>query len=143
MKFKVYGRMQSCPSVKLETDISPLSFRADINGHFKGELGPFSAEIGEIPFRLAIPFLKRSPVVMGLIGGFPIKLDRFQVNVDKAALDVNGILGLEGIHASADAKVDCATDMQLQGQVMGKVGLSHFDLGEEEISEYDHDHHKK
>ena len=140
MKFKVYGRMQSCPSIKLETDISPLDFKSYISGHFHGELGPFSAKVGEIPFRLAIPFLRRRPVVMGSIGGFPIKLDRFQVNVEKAGLDLNGTIGLKGIHASADAKVDCATDVQLQGKVTGKVGLSHLDLGEEEFSEHDHGH---
>jgi hypothetical protein len=140
MKFKVFGRMQSCPSIKLETEISPLDFGACINGHFHGELGPFHARIGEIPFRLAIPFLRRRPVLMGSIGGFPIKLDRFQVNVEKAGLDVSGTVGLNGIQASAEAVVDCETDLQLQGTIMGKVGLSHLDLGEEEFSAHEHDH---
>ena len=58
MKFKVLGRMQSCPSVKLDTDISPLDFKTSVNGSFYGELGPFAAQIGEIPIRMTIPFLK-------------------------------------------------------------------------------------
>jgi hypothetical protein len=141
MKFKVFGRMQSCPSIKLDTEISPLDFGACINGHFHGELGPVHARIGEIPFRLAIPFLRRRPVLMGSIGGFPIKLDRFQINVEKAGLDVSGTLGLNGIQASAEAVVDCETDVQLQGTIMGKVGLSHLDLGEEEFpAHHDHEH---
>ncbi len=140
MKFKVFGRMQSCPSIKLETEISPLDFGACISGHFHGELGPFSAKIGEIPFRLAIPFLRRRPVLMGSIGGFPIKLDRFQINVEKAGLDVSGTVGLNGIQASAEAIVECATDVQLQGTIMGKVGLSHLDLGDEEFAAHEHDH---
>lgn len=131
MKFKVFGRMQSCPGIKLETDIQPLDFKASLNGHFHGELGPFNGYVGEIPFRLTVPFLKRGPVVMGSVGGFPVKLDRFGVNVEKAALDANGTLGLKGIHASIDSKVDCSTDMDLKGEVTGKVGLSHLELGDE------------
>jgi hypothetical protein len=130
MKFKVFGRMQSCPSLKLETDIQPLDFKTSLNGHFHGELGPFSAYIGEIPIRLTVPFLKRRPIMMS-VGAFPVKLDRFAVNVEKAALDVNGTLGLKGIHASVDSKIDCSTDMDLKGEVTGKVGLSHLELGEE------------
>jgi hypothetical protein len=131
MKFKVFGRMRSCPSIKLDTDISPLDFKTSINGHFYGELGPFAAKIGEIPIRMTIPFLKHRPIMIS-VGGFPVKLDRFQVNVEKAGLDLGGTVGLKGIHASVDSKVDCSTDMDLKGHVAGKVGLSHLDLIEDE-----------
>lgn len=131
MKFKVFGRMRSCPSVKLDTDISPLDFKTSINGHFYGELGPFAAQVGEIPIRMTIPFLKHRPVMIS-VGGFPVKLDRFQVNVEKAGLDLGGTVGLKGIHASVDSKVDCSTDMDLKGHVAGKVGLSHLDLIDDE-----------
>ena len=131
MKFKVFGRMRSCPSIKLDTDISPLDFKTSINGHFYGELGPFAAKIGEIPIRMTIPFLKHRPIMIS-VGGFPVKLDRFQVNVAKAGLDLGGTDGLKGIHASVDSKVDCSTDMDLKGHVAGKVGLSHLDLIEDE-----------
>lgn len=131
MKFKVLGRMQSCPSVKLDTDISPLDFKTSVNGSFYGELGPFAAQIGEIPIRMTIPFLKHRPIMIS-VGGFPIKLDRFQVNVEKAALDLKGTVGLKGIHASVESKIDCSTEMDLKGIVTGKVGLSHLDLLEDE-----------
>jgi|GEM_PF-1707170 len=133
MKFKVFGRMQSCPSIKLDTHINPLDFNIAINGAFSGKVGPFSADIGEIPIRIAIPFLKRRPVVAS-IGGFPIALDRFQIDVEKAALELNGVLGLKGINASVDSQVDCSTDVELKGDVSGRVGLSHLDFG-------DDDHH--
>ena len=131
MKFNVYGRMKSCPSIKLDTDINPLDFKASIQGHFQGELGPFHAYIGEIPIRMTIPFLKHKPVMMS-VGGIPIKLDRFQVNVEKAGLDVGGTIGLKGIHARVDSKIDCATDVALKGHVAGKIGLSHLDLADDE-----------
>jgi len=130
MKFKIFGRMRSCPSVKLDTKINPLDFKASIDGHFDGELGPFAAYIGEIPIRMTIPFLKHRPVMIS-VGGFPIKLDRFKVNVEKAGLDLKGTVGLKGIHADIDTKIDCETDMDLKGHLTGKVGLSHLDLIED------------
>ncbi len=139
MKFKVFGRMQSCPSIKLDTRIKPLDFNIGATGSFKGKLGPFSADIGEIPIRLAIPFLKRRPVIAS-IGGFPVKLDRFQVDVDKAALELNGVLGLKGIQASVDAQIDCATDIEMKGDMTGRLGLSQLDLGDENT---DHEHLKE
>ena len=131
MKFNIYGRMKSCPSIKLDTDINPLDFKASIQGQFQGELGPFHAYIGEIPIRMTVPFLKHKPVMMS-VGGFPIKLDRFAVNVAKAGLDVGGTIGLKGIHARVDSKIDCATDVALKGHVAGKIGLSHLDLADDE-----------
>ena len=130
MKFKVFGRMQSCPAIKLDTRIDPLDFNINVKGAFNGKVGPFSADIGEIPIRLAIPFLRRRPVIAS-IGGFPIGLDRFQIDVEKAALDLKGVLGLKGIHASVDTAVDCSTEIDLKGDVRGRVGLSHLDLGDE------------
>jgi hypothetical protein len=129
MKFKIFGRMQSCPAIKLDTRINPLDFSVDLRGAFKGELGPFAAHIGEIPIRLAIPFLRRKHIIAS-IGGFPIALNRFQVNVDEAALVLNGVLGLKGIHALIDTQVDCSTDVNLKGDVTGRIGLSHLDLND-------------
>lgn len=130
MKFKVFGRMQSCPSITLDTTISPLDFETSIHGGFHGELGPFKANIGEIPIRLAIPFLKRKPVVAS-IGGFPVSLDRFQVNVNEAGLDLKGVVGLKGIKAKVHSKVECSTEMKLEGRVSGRFDLSDRDLDEE------------
>ena len=130
MKFSVFGRMQSCPSIDLETRIDPLDFDASIRGHFSGELGPFKVHVGSIPIHLAVPFLKRRPLIAS-IGGFSIDLQRFRVDVDKAGLDLKGTLGLKGIKANVQSKIDCSTEMKLDGDVTGRVGLSHLELGEE------------
>lgn len=134
MKFKVFGRMQSCPAIKLETRISPVEFSLGLRGAFSGELGPFSAHVGEIPIRLRIPFLQRERVIASL-GRFPITLERFRVDVDNAALEMDGVLGLKGIHAIVDTQVECSTDVKLKGELSGRVGLSHLDF-----SEHDHGH---
>ena len=133
MKFKTYVRMKSCPSVKLDASVSPLDFKTSISGAFRGEAGPFAGKIGEIPVRMSIPFLKRRRVVVASIGGFPLALERFSVNVEEAGLNVNGTIGLEGIRADIDSKIDCSTDMDIKGHVEGKVGLPPLNLvGDEE-----------
>ena len=130
MKFTVFGRMQSCPSIGMDAKIDPLDFETSIKGAFHGELGPFKAHIGNIPIRLAVPFLKRKPVIAS-IGGFSLDLHRFRVDVDNAGLDLKGVIGLKGVKAHVHSKIDCSTEMKLEGKVTGRVGLSHLDLGEE------------
>lgn len=131
MKFKVFGRMKSCPAISLDTTINPLDFETSIHGGFHGELGPFKAYIGEIPIRLAIPFLKRKPIIAS-IGGFPISLHRFQISVKEAGLDLKGVIGLKGIEAKVHSKIDCSTEMKLEGRVSGRFDLSDHDLDEED-----------
>ncbi len=141
MKFKAYAQMQSCPGFELLTRIDPLDFDATISGAFKGTLGPFSADVGEIPIRVTIPFLKRcnnSPVIAS-VGGIKLGLDSFDINVDKVALGLKGLVGRDGIKAKMNAKVDCETTMSVDGNVSGRVGLSHLDLGDDDETH----HHPK
>ena len=129
MKFTLFGRMQSCPSIGMDAMIDPLDFVTSIKGGFHGELGPFKAHIGSVPIRFAVPFLKRKPVIAS-IGGFSIDLHRFRIDVDNAELDLKGIIGLKGIKANVHSKIGCSTEMKLDGKVTGRVGLSHLELGE-------------
>lgn len=127
MNFKIFGRMQSNPAIKLETDISPLEFGMELRGALTGELGPFSAHIGEIPIKLKIPFLRRERVIASL-GGIPLSLNRFRVDVENAVLEASGVVGMKGIHAVVESQVECTTDMQLNGKASGRIGLSSLDL---------------
>lgn len=130
MKFHVLGRMRGDPSINLDASVEPLDFETSIKGVFHGELGPFKAHIGTIPIRMTVPFLKRRPV-MASVGGFCIDLNRFAVDVEKAGLDLRGVVGREGVKAQVRSKVDCTTEVELNGNVSGRVGLSHLDLCEE------------
>lgn len=132
MKFNIRGRMQSAPSITLDTHIDPLAFKLSMQGRFRGELGPFHASIGEFPVRMAIPFLKRRRPIIVTIGSIPLELGRFQFNLENAALDGSGVVGQEGIQATINAKIDCTTDMDLKGKATGRVGVSHLDLGDDE-----------
>ena len=131
MKFKAYARMQSCPSIKLKAKVDSLDFRTSIGGSFHSRLGPFSGHIGEIPIRLTIPFLKHRPIIAS-VGDINFNLDSFQLNVENVKMDLKGVLGLKGITTEIDSKIDCNSDINLEGTVQGRIGLSHFDLGDED-----------
>lgn len=130
MKFNVLGRMQTSPTFDIDARVEPLDFDVSIQGAFQGDAGPFKAHIGNIPIRMAVPFLKRRPVIAS-IGGFGIDLQRFRVEVEKAGIDLSGMVGSKGIGARLNTKVECVTEMKLDGNVAGRVGLSHLDLCEE------------
>ncbi len=130
MKFKAYAQMKSCPGFDLVTKFDPLDFETTIGGAFQARLGPFSADISEIPIRMTIPFMKRchSPVIAS-IGGIKLGLDSFNLSVDKVAMNLKGVVGKDGIKANMHAKVDCETTMEVDGIASGRIGLSHLDLG--------------
>lgn len=135
MKFKAYGRMQSCPGFDLVTHVDPLDFESSIYGAIQGSLGPFAAEVGEIPIKMTIPFMKRcdTPVIAS-IGGIKLGLDKFNIQFDKVSLNLNGVIGgKDGIKANLKAKVDCETDMAVSGSASGHIGLAGIDLGNDEI----------
>lgn len=136
MKFRLRGKMQSCPAVKFDAKLAPLDFDASVSGALQGKLGPFSVDIGEIPVRLAIPFLKRRALpVVASVGGLHVGLDSFRIDVENATVNLKGTLGLKGIEAKVDSKIDCETHMAVDGQASGHIGLSHLDLGEESPNE--------
>lgn len=131
MKFKLRGRMRSCPSIGLDTQIEPVDFKLSLQGGLHGALGPFEAEVGEFPLRMAIPFLRRRPV-LATVGPVPMHMKPIGINLEKAYLDGSGVAGLKGIQAKISSKIDCSTDVDVKGEATGRVGLSHLDLGSDE-----------
>lgn len=134
MKFKAYAKMQSCPTVELDTIVEPIEFETSARGAFDAQLGPFSAEVGEIPVRMTIPFLRgrRKPTLIVTLGGFHLKLAQFRLNVEGASLDFNGRLGLKGLRGKLKGQIGCETDLETEGQILGRLGLSHIDFCDDE-----------
>jgi hypothetical protein len=134
MKFKARGTMQSTPGFKTKLRMEPVQFDTSATGSLELAISPISAKMGEIPIRLAIPFMKPRraiPVVMSL-GGFSVKFDRFKINVQGASVDLGGTIGTKGVAAEVDCDVTCRTEMEVAGQVPLKLGSIRVNLAEEE-----------
>lgn len=136
-QFKGQGSMHSNPDCKIDATISPINFESCVDGAFEGSLGNISAEITEVPIKIAIPFMKKRQKlpVIATIGGFKIKLAPFQIKIEKASLNLSGVFGSKGIEGKMDCKVACKTDVELAGKLSGKVGLAHLDLGDDDFDE--------
>jgi len=147
MKFNARGKMKSRPSFTIDATAAPIAFETSATGAFEGMLGPFAAQIGAIPIRLAVPFMKkrRALPVIAAFGGFRIKVEPIHVRVERASLSLKGVAGTEGLEGKLDCRVDCKTKMDIQGTLNGRMGLSHLDFGaedfrDEQFHEYEDEH---
>jgi hypothetical protein len=132
MKFKAHGVMRSNPGVALANEISPIAFSTQIQGTLGAQVGAISVGIGKIPVRVRIPFLKdRPPQVIGSVGGVGIKVDPFTLSIKELRLHCDGLLGSKGITVTTEGKVDCRTEMDLEGILSGSLGMGSISLGAE------------
>ncbi len=134
MKFKGHAHMASSPGVALDAKLGPVGFESALSGALELSLGAIAAGIDEFPIRLAIPFLKRrgGPVVVATLGGFKARVKPFSAKVATEALHVKGTIGTRGIEGRLEGQVACKTDMDVHGQVGGKLGSVVLNLGSDE-----------
>ena len=133
MKFKAHAAMKSCPDFTINTEMNPLPFETSMSGAFEGTIGSISVKLDEIPIRMAIPFMKprgRLPVIAA-IGGFKMKLQPFNIKIDNAAVHLKGQLGDKALRCKMEGKVNCQTEVDMNGKLAGKSGTIKFELDEE------------
>src|ERR1035437_6462966 len=92
MKFKTHAMMRSNPDFDVDAFLEPVSFNFEVTGSFFGQIGKISASVDKIPIRLAIPFLKRKQQMLTVasIGGFNVKINPMQIQIEKANVQANG-----------------------------------------------------
>jgi hypothetical protein len=126
--------MKSRPEFTMENNIKPVDVSAHVKGAVKAEIGAIAIDIGEVPVKVRIPFLKkrRHTTVIGSIGGAKVKVDPVTLSLSEIGVSFEGILGRmgKGISMHTDAKVSCQTEMEANGAVCGKVGMGSIDLGD-------------
>jgi hypothetical protein len=134
MKFKGHAHMASNPGVALDAKLGPVGFESALSGALELSIGAIAAGIDEFPIRLAIPFLKRrgGPVVVATLGGFKGRVKPFSVKVGTESLHVRGTVGTKGIEGRLEGQVACKTEMDLHGQVGGKLGSVVLNLGSDD-----------
>ena len=134
MKFKTRAAMESAPSFHVDARLDPVQVQSTVHGSGEAHVGPVSVSVSEIPVRFVVPFLKRRrrQVMLGSIGGFEISLRPFQLGVKGLDVQMQGVLGPKGLSGSADGKVDCKTEVRMEGDVVGSVGRVIVELGDTE-----------
>ena len=133
MKFMAQGVMRSSPNFKARWKMEPLSFDTGVSGSCKVAVGAISANIGVIPIRLAIPFLKRRRMpLMGAIGPIQVKLNPLELQLEHLRLHFGGVLGEKGLQGEIDLQVACQTEMEVAGDIPIKLSSVCLNLEEAE-----------
>jgi hypothetical protein len=134
MKFKGHAHMASSPGMALDAKLGPIGFESALSGALELSIGAIVAGIDEFPVRLAIPFLKRrgGPVVVATLGGFKARVKPVSAKVGTESLHVKGTIGIHGIEGRLEAQAACKTDMDVHGQVGGRLGSVALNLGSDE-----------
>ncbi len=134
MKFKSEAAMRSHPDFKVDTQVEPIAFQSSARCSFEGSLGDVSGHVGEIPVRLAIPFLKRksgNPVVVSF-GGTDFGLGPFKLKIEEALIALDGVLGTKGIRGHTEGGIKCESELNVKGEVCGKTAALTLSLGDED-----------
>ena len=132
MKFKAHATMQGGPGINLTCKSRALDFDLNAEGALGLTTGTITAEIGEIPVSLRIPFLCRSkPLVIGSIGGFGIRVTPIEAELRPFGVRVGGVLGREGMECELGGTIACKSAFDVEGEIPGKLTLG-FDVVEEE-----------
>jgi hypothetical protein len=133
MRFKTYAAMESHPDFDVEARLDPIDFNARVHGSCEVTVDSVSVDVGEIPIRVAIPFLKRRAKypVLASVGGFRIAFSPFRVRTKGMTVQLEGVLGTKGIVGKMNGKIDCKTEMKADGKLVGRVGTFTVELGED------------
>ncbi|MCP4711486.1 MAG: hypothetical protein GY869_22945 [Planctomycetes bacterium] len=116
--------MKSNPDFKLNARLESVGFKTSVQGSGEATIDSVSLNVGEIPIRVAIPFLKprgKYPILTS-IGPFDVKISPIELKLKAAKVELDGVLGTKGIAAKMEGKVNCETDLKLAGCAAGKVG---------------------
>jgi hypothetical protein len=123
VKFNMNALMKSHPEIDFRAKLEPLSVDMGLEGGLSAVVGALSGAVGEIPIRMRIPFLRRGNLTVASVGGFEAKLNPFGVDIRRAHLNGQVVLGRDGgIKGEGRCAVRCETEMNAKGNFVGKAG---------------------
>jgi hypothetical protein len=133
VKIRAHAVMQGDPEIDLRAKTRPVEFEVRADGSLRIATGVIAAEIGEIPVKLRIPFLRRrrNLIAVGSIGGFGIRISPAEAELRPFGVHVAGVLGKDGLDCDLKGRVCCKTEFDLDGVIPGKVTRVAFDVGSE------------
>ncbi len=133
MKFDTHLKMKSHPGFAADATVEPIAFRASAKGAFNCGVSSVVVDVAEIPVSLAVPFLKRpEQTVIGKIGGFSVKVNPFQVQVESLGGEIDGVMGTKGIKSKLEGKVDCKSEVHAAGTITGRMARAVLTLEPED-----------
>lgn len=134
VRFKSHAVVQGNPEFSARATSKPIGFEVGGEGSFKLAIGRMEAEIGEIPIKVTIPFLRRARGVrmVASIGSFGVCLKPFDVEVRGFGVHFGGVLGKEGLEGAVEGKIACMMHLDLAGSVPGRLTKAAIEIADGE-----------
>ncbi len=146
MRIRAHGIVHSHPEFSLAVKSQPFAVDAHAEGSLKLSAGPIAARIDAIPLTVVIPFLhRRTAQIVGTIGPFNVHVEQFDAEVRAFGVHFAGVLGKEGMQCQIDGRVACRMEMDLDGEVPGRITRASIELVPEEHREHPEggEHHER
>jgi hypothetical protein len=138
MKVKGFATVDGHPEAKGKFSLNPIHFETSVHANMDLHVGSISAEISEVPIRLAIPFMKRKArklMVIGSVGGIKVRLEPLRVTAERLSLDMEGVLGTKGIEGQAEGEMSCESRVKGKGLLEGTIVIPPIIFKEDDESE--------
>ena len=115
MNFKSHLRIAMDPEMRVQAHVHAVDFALRGEAALGLATGPIHAEVGVVPLRLTIPFLRRrGPVLVGSLGPFRVALRPVEAQAHVKTARIEGrIGGEEGIRADFLGEGKCRTDVAI------------------------------
>ncbi len=130
MKFESHATVEGCPEFKLNMHSEPLAFDVHGEAGFSFKSQPITAQVSAIPINLTIPFLRRhcGIVTVASIRPFGIRIDPIEAEVKAFGVNVNGVLGKDGMDCRLDGTVACKMGIDFDAKMPGRVTKAAIEL---------------
>jgi hypothetical protein len=122
MIFKSRLNVAANPDIKLHLDARPVEFAMRGSGTLSVKTSPIHAEVGIVPVRVAMPFMRGRRVVLASFGPFHFTLKPITFAIQSAEIHTDGKFGgAEGIDAHVDVQGKCRAEIHAEGESDAKV----------------------
>jgi hypothetical protein len=117
MNFKSRLNVAMNPDLKVNARIRPFEFSVRGGGKLDVTTGPIHAEVGVVPVRVALPFMRGRRVVLASFGPFDFTMKPITFSVHSAEVRVDGkIGGEEEIDARLDLQGKCRSEIEIDAE---------------------------
>jgi len=128
MNIKALVDIAAHPDMRLRARVDRLDFAVEGKATLAVGTQTIRVAVGEVPLRLAIPFHRHRRVVAGSIGPFHLTVHPIEATIRITEARSAGTLGgAEGITGELHCQGDCKAEIELAGDIPGKVLKAAFE----------------
>jgi hypothetical protein len=135
LNFQAHTVIGGNPRFTLRASGHPVGIRAEAEGSMMLKVGPVDCRVGEIPIRVAVPFLSGPLRTIGVIGGFSMHVEPFDAEVKAFGVRFDGTVGTDRLACDLEGEVACKMDVDIAGSIPARVTKASIEIASAEDEE--------